>query len=271
MRVLTEATVGIARDLSDGRVALARAAFRSLLRPEVARSLIEAELTAFLRHDAPPTKGAPSGRLRIVGTDHADLRLRIVRPGKRGTATVATLTRPTMVGNAGRAPVIVRRWYQPDPFPNDRFDAARTIVPAADVRLDPGDLVALRAAFDAYDLEADDRAATVFVIGGAHEVALAWTHRRRGGRPLAASPVARSWLRLRELLTFADALGDATLVPAIAQLGEHPSHFVRWAAATSALRLAPDASLARLRTLTDDAHPQVRAAARETLARTAAR
>ena len=271
MRALTESSVRIARDLNAGRWALAREAFRPMLRPDVARGLIEAELIALLRHDAPPTRSAPSGQLRIVGGAHADLRLRIVRPGELGAATVATLTRPTMVGNAGRAPVVVRRWYQPQPFPNDRFDAARTIVPAADVRLDAGDVIALRAGFDAYDLNADDRGTIVFVIGGAHELALAWTHRRNGGRALAASPVARSWLRLRELLTFSEALADASLVPAIAQLGEHPSHFVRWAAATSALRLAPDASLARLRALADDAHPQVRAAAEATLARNAAR
>jgi hypothetical protein len=268
---LSEAAIRIASDLTNGCFAAARAGFLRTLRPEIARELIDCELIALLRHDTAPTKRAPAGELRIVRERHVDLRLRIVRPGAHTGANVATLTRNTMVGNTGSAPAIIRRWYQPQPFPNDVFDASKAIEAMPDVTLRAGEAVALRAGFDAYEIVAHDRAAIVFVLGGESALPLAWTYRRDTRLPVAAQPVAREWLRVRELLAFSDALNEASLVPAIAELAEHPSHFVRWAAGAAAARLAPEASATMLRALAADAHPQVRAAAQHLLAQQAAR
>jgi hypothetical protein len=268
---LSEAAIRLASALTNGCFAAARADFLRTLRPDVARALIESELTALLRHEAAPTKRAPAGELRIVRERHADLRLRIIHPGARTGATIATLTRNTMVGNAGSATAVIRRWHQPQPFPNDVFDAAKAIEPLPDVMLRPGEALALRAGFDAYDIVAPDRAAIVFVLGGESALPLAWTYRRATRLPVAAQPVAREWLRVRELLAFSVALNDASLVPAIVELAGHPSHFVRWAAGASAARLAPEASASMLHALVVDAHPQVRAAAQHLLAQQAPR
>jgi hypothetical protein len=233
--------------------------------------LIEAELTALLGFDAAPTKRAPAGELRIVNDRRADLRLKVIRPRSAETANIATLTRNTMIGNIGSSRAVVRRWYQPQPFPNDVFDATKTIEAAPDYPLRPGEALALRAGFDAYEIIAQDRPVAIFLLGGASALPLAWTYRRDTRLPVAAQPVARDWLRVRELLAFTDALGDASLVPAIAELAGHPSHFVRWAAGAAAARLQPAGAPARLRTLARDPHPQVRLAAQHALARSAAR
>jgi hypothetical protein len=181
------------------------------------------------------------------------------------------LTRNTLIGNAGSAPVAIRRWRQPQPFPNDVFDVAKTIEAAPDVTLGSGDVLALRAGFDAYDIVAHDRAAVLFVLGGQSALPLAWTYRRHTRLPVAAQPVDRAWLRIRQLLAFSDALADASLVPAIAALADHPSHFVRWAAGVSTARLAPTAAAPFLRGLAGDPHPHVRAAAQHLLSERGAR
>jgi hypothetical protein len=266
---LSEAAIRVASDLTNGCFAAARADFLDTFRPDVARELIECELTALLRNEAAPTKRAPAGELRIVSEQHADLRLRIIGPAARAGANVATLTRNTMVGNTGSAPAVIRRWYQPQPFPNDVFDASKAIEAMPDVTLRAGEALALRAGFDAYEIVAPDRAAIMFVLGGESALPLAWSYRRDTRLPVAAQPVAREWLRVRELLAFSTALNDASLVPAITELAHHPSHFVRWAAGAAAARLAPEASATMLHALAADAHPQVRAAAQQLLAQRA--
>jgi hypothetical protein len=264
---LSEAAIRIASDLTNSCLAAAREDFLRTIRPDAARELLRNELTALIHHEEAPTKRAPAGELRIVNERRADLRLLVVRPGARSGANVSTLTRNTIIGNIGSAPAVINRWHQPQPFPNDVFNAAKTIEAAPDVMLGPRDALALRAGFDAYDIVAHDRAAIVFVLGGESALPLAWSYRRDTRRPVAAQPVAREWLRLRELLAFSDALGDASLVPAIAGLANHPSHFVRWAAGASAARLDREAAAPILRVLADDGHPQVRAAAQHMLAR----
>jgi hypothetical protein len=266
---LSKVAIRAASGLTNGCFAAARADFLHMLRPEVARELIECELAALLRNEAAPTKRAPAGELHIVSERHADLRLRIIRPAARAPANVATLTRNTMLGNTGSAPAVIRRWCQPQPFPNDVFDASKTIETMPDVTLRAGEALALRAGFDAYEIVAPERAAIVFVLGAETALPLAWSYRRDTRRPLAAQPVAREWLRVRELLAFSTALDDASLLPAITELAHHPSHFVRWAAGASAARLAPEASAAMLHGLAADAHPQVRAAAQHLLAQQA--
>jgi hypothetical protein len=255
----------IGRDLAAGRHAAARARFSSIVQPEIARDLVTRELTALLLQETAPAKSAPEGQLRITRGPCADLRLRVVRPGEPAPATIATLTRPTLVGNAGQAPFALRRWRQPEPFPNDVFDAARTIEPPSVTVLRPREVAELRAGYDAYEIATADRAAVAFVIGGAHELPLAWTYRRDTRRATSVQPVARDWLRTREVITFAGALCDASLAPAAVQLAEHPSHFVRWAAAKCAVQLAPDRAAATLSAFAGDPHPHVRAAVRQLL------
>ena len=147
----------------------------------------------------------------------------------------------------------------------------KTIEAAPDYTLRTGEALALRAGFDAYEIVAHERPAIVFVLGGESALALTWTYQRDTRLPIAAQPIARDWLRVRELLAFTEALGDTSLVPAIAELADHPSHFVRWAAGAAAARLDTAGAPALLRTLARDPHPQVRLAAQHTLARSAAR
>lgn len=268
---LVAAGEGIAADLQADRRDAALARLRPILRPELLRELIDLELRALLDGSPAPTKRAPEGELRLSKGGTFDMRVRVVRPDTRPPQHIKTLTRPTLIGNAGAQPFVVRRWWQPEPFPNDLFDARKTIEVRGEVTLGSGEAMALRAGYDAYEIAAGERSAVVVTVAAAHAVSLTWMYRRDTGRPVRVEPVARDWLRVQELLTFADALEDPSLVPAIAQLAEHPSHFVRWAAAKSTLRLAPEAANETLRSLANDPHAHVRSAARQLLGEHAVR
>ena len=266
-RRLLEIASAIAPDISAARFEAALESFASALESDAIRKLLNTELNALLRGTPAPTKSAPAGQLRIVSGPDADMRLRVVQPANApASAFIKTLTRNTLIGNAGNAPFAVRRWLQKEPFPNDVFDARKTIEAAGAVALFPGKSISLRAGYDAYEIAPTDRAAAVVTLAGTHAVPLTWLYRRDTRRAISVEPVARDWLRIQELLAFADAIGDASLAPALASLAVHPSHFVRWAAAKSALRVAPARADATLRALADDRHPQLRAAARLLLA-----
>jgi hypothetical protein len=250
--------------------ALPMDAFRRLLRPDFVRTFVERDLRRVVSGEAPATKDAARGQLRLIATDGLDLRARIVRPGEQLARSVVTLTRNTLVGNAGREAFALRCWSVPPGVANDVFDPAVRIAADGDVPLAPGEARAFHAGTQAYDIVPQAGAAVALTAAGSRSAALAWHYDRATRRPVRAEPAHKEWLLLRELLAFAEMLGDAALLPAIAEVADHPSHFVRWAAAKAAYRIEPDASLAALRALADDPHPQLRGAALRLLARSAA-
>jgi hypothetical protein len=246
---------------NDTRLAQAAALFREALRPGIARGIVDAELAAIAAGRAPRLAERGDGTLRLWSNADARTELRIVRAGRTPGRAVLTLTRHTLLGNAGRAPFLVRRWVQPQPHPNDVFDPARTLARLEDVTLAPGEALALRAGYDAYDVVAQDRPAVALSVAGPVTIPLGWQHRCEDGRPVRAVPAGRALLRLLEVIAFADAIGDEALLPALSGVSEHPSHFARWAAAKTALRVAPKRRDEMLCRLAADAHPQIRRAA----------
>ena len=236
--------------------------FRGLLRPEVLRAFVDADLACLIGNEAYQTKNAPAGQLRLFASDTLVVRARLTKPGRAPSRIVSTLTRHTLLGNAGRAPFVLRRWQVPERR-NDVFDPALRATAMPAVVLAPGEAVAFRAGTDAYEVSAEAGVAAVaLTAAGAHAVPLAWQCDRATGRPLRAEPARTEWLLIRELLTFAEMIGDASLAPALDEVADHPSHFIRWAAGKAATRVAPDGGRAAMLRLAGDEHPQIRAAAR---------
>jgi hypothetical protein len=235
--------------------------FRTALRPDIMRGLLESELAAVAAERPTACSNRGAGTLRILSEAGTRTDLRLVRAAEPLPASVFTLTRNSLVGNAGRAAFVLRRWLQPDPHPNDVFDPSRTLRREEEITLAPGEAIGLRAGYEAYHVLALARPAIVLSLAGPVAIPLAWQHRCDDGRPIRAVPAGNASLRLMELIAFADSIGDATLLAALRAVSAHPSHFVRWAAAKTALRIAPDQREDTLRALAADAHPQVRAAA----------
>ena len=194
------------------------------------------------------------------------VRARIVRPGDAPRATIAMLSRHTMVGNNGRTPLVVQRYRQPRPEPNDVFDPRRTIDAPSPLRLLPGDALALTAAADGFELVAEDGPGVALIADGPNMVPLRWHHDRATRKPVRAEPSRTTWLRVRELIRYAALIGEPSSAAALAELTAHPSHFIRWAAARTALKIDRTIGRAAMERLVDDPHPQLRDAARAILA-----
>ena len=242
--------------------------FRRLLDPEFVRAFVHGGVAELADADGGAGRKAPAGHLRIHDTPQLDVRARLVSgwepmPG----APIVTLTRHTLVGNAGSSTFIVRRWRQPNPLPNDAFDRHRRLDACGDHVLRPREALALVAASDAFVLLATAGPALALTAAGPHVVPFAWHYDPVSGHPLRLAPARKEWLYLQEVLRLAATVGDASLGPALASLYAHPSHFVRWAAANTARRVAPNTGWDLCRALASDPHPQVRAAAQAVLAR----
>lgn len=238
--------------------------FRGLLGSRVLIAAVERELEV-LRAGGSVNRQAPVGQLQVLATPELRVRGRIVQPDAPTSRIVSGLTRHTLVGNAGTATFVVRRFRQPHPEPNDVFDPTKKLETLGDTALEPGEAIALRAAVDAYDIVAQDAAAIALIAASPYMVDLEWHYERATLRPKRLEPVRNSWLRLRELLRFGEALGAPDLIGALEALIPHPSHFIRWSAARLAMGLSPERGTEVMRALVDDPHPQLQAAARKTL------
>ena len=242
--------------------------FLALLKPEFVRAFVIGGLAELRAGGGGGARRAPAGHLRIHDAPQLDVRARLVSgreppPG----APIVTLTRHTLVGNVGSSAFVVRRWRQPNPLPNDAFDPRRRLDGSSDRVLEPGDALALTAASDAFVLLEAAGPGLALTAAGSLRVPFAWHYDPRSGRPVRLAPARKDWLYLQEVLRLATAVGDASLGPALATLYAHPSHFVRWAAANAAWRVAPQTGWSLCRALASDPHPQIRAAAETMLAR----
>ena len=258
--------------LAEGaRLEAALEPFRSFLRPDVVRAFVDRGLAALAAGAGFATSAAAAGQIRIYASSNLDVRARRVAGGPPADAPIVTLTRHTLVGNAGRRPFALRCWHQPDAFPNDVFDRRRRIGAASERLLRPGEAVALQAPFDAFACVGSAGTGIALTAAGPHVVPLAWHYDAASRHPIRLAPARKDWLFVQELLRFAGAAGDASLGPALVGLTAHPSHFVRWSAAKAARRVAPQAGRDAIRALAADPHPQLRAAAQALLAAEAAR
>lgn len=262
-RLLTIVTAIAPNLLDPARIGDATAAFRAALEPDIVRGLVEGELAALAAKRPMTFSNRGARTLRLLSVADTRTEVRLVSAADALPPAVFTLTRNSLVGNAGRSAFVIRRWLQPHPHPNDVFDPTRTLRCEGEITLAPGDAIGLRAGYDAYDVLAHERPAIVLALAGPVAIPLSWQHRRNDGRPMRAVPAGRASLRLLELIAFADAIGDSTLLQALRDVARHPSHFVRWAAAKTALHIAPDQDEDTLRALAADEHPQVRAAAEQ--------
>jgi len=257
--------------LVDGdRLGAALAAFRPLVRPEFVRAFVDRDLAALAAGAAFATSNAAAGHLRIHASPNLVVRVRAIPAGDPpATVPIVTLTRHTLVGNAGRSALRLQRWHQPNPLPNDVFDRRKTLTRDSDLMLGPGEAVAFHAARHAFAYAGCEGSGVALTAAGPHVVPLAWHYDAASRQPIRLAPAHKDWLFVQALLRFADGVGDASLGPVLASLHEHPSHFIRWGAAQTAHRIAPEAGRDALRALTSDPHPQLRAAAQFLLAGTA--
>lgn len=241
------------------------AALRALLAAGIVTEFLNERLRALADGPSPAPPSGQATRIRIIRTPGLRLDATVVSPDAAERATVEVVTRHTLVANAGTAPLRVRRFRQPNPEPHDVFDPARRLERLDDLVLPPGDVSVFGACCDAYELRADAPALAV-TAAGPHQTSLRWFHDVRSLRPVRATPTDEGWLRIRELLRLAEVMGDASVVPTLRGLRDHPSHFVRWSAAQSVLRISRPDGIAWLREAAHDPHPQVRSAARGLLA-----
>jgi hypothetical protein len=95
---LTETAQAVANELCDvGHFERALDLFRPLLRPEILREILEAELAALLAHQPPPTKNAPGGQLHIVSQPGVDLRARLCAEPNARVRELARLARESIL------------------------------------------------------------------------------------------------------------------------------------------------------------------------------
>ena len=92
-----------------------------------------------------------------------------------------------------------------------------------------------------------------------------WAFDRKTRRPVGLSPIHSIESNLTTLLSLLAVCGNERTVEITQELLTHERHFLRWAAAKTIASLDGSAGVQAALRLADDAHPEVRAAARAAL------
>jgi hypothetical protein len=150
----------------------------------------------------------------------------------------------------------------------DVFDPAAGLKAAQRRRLTPRSCLRLRAGIDVFDLpEAFGRTVLITLIGPTKfQTVTAYDFESLRPTRMFASQVAvtRAQYALAVLAELVPDPGEA-LTAAVGELLSHPSHVVRWAAASAMNAFSEDAGTAALAALRDDPHPHIRNAVQRSL------
>jgi hypothetical protein len=198
----------------------------------------------------------------LLVTDGATLSLVAQLGAEEPAPTLETLPRHRLLCATGRA-ARVRRFRAPDV--GDVFDPAARLEPLGEVVLAPGEVLAVPARVEAVDTSPPGADGLLLELAGrptGHIVGVYDAESLRAIAPVAADKDAA---RLEYMAWALAEMGDPSAAGAIAELFEHPAHFVRWTAVRAAGTLDESVGEALLARAADDPHPHVRRAARSAL------
>jgi hypothetical protein len=141
----------------------------------------------------------------------------------------------------------------------------RALAPRGSREVRPGEVLALRARRDVFDIRPLPEPRYLLVFDGPRAFTQQWVYARATLAPVASVAADPHDARLEAGMRLLRVLGHAPGVPAIAALAAHPAHFVRWTAVRYAMALDPDEGFRLLEHAASDPHPHVRNAARRAL------
>jgi hypothetical protein len=240
-------------------------AFRSLVSQSFLTDLVRDELAASIA-DPQYCVGGDANAMNVMQTDHFSLIVKMFRAKEPPhSGTLFSLASDVMVGALGPGQLEADLFEEAPAPRNDVFERGRSLIGKSSLRMVPESVLLLRAGVRIFQptLQPQTTFALFFSAtrslpfqNGYDPVTLQTT------RAIAGDP---RFSRLEYAAETLAELGDASSIPAVEELTEHPVHFVRWSALRSLLRLDFSRGVSKLEQAVNDTHPHVRNGARKAL------
>jgi hypothetical protein len=148
--------------------------------------------------------------------------------------------------------ITMRRFLQPEPFPEDQIDPAKTLRDLGLMHLNPGDVFALTAGYDLFEITGVEHQTPILILHLPSYLRYHWIYDPASLSPELIMSSDQSTARIQFALRILAALPSPQSIPIIESLMEHGDHFIRWEAVRQAFSV--DESLGRRllsRALTD--------------------
>ena len=207
-----------------------------------------------------------NGGVLLAGT--SEWSLRCYRYYRKPSA-IYTLPYVSLVtALSGRMPVY-NLYDLPADYVNAEFSCGLRLGPKKEARDSGNGIIRLDGRSHAIDPDFD-HPVVVLRLDSAVIDDLQWRFDRNTLRAEHAISTREEDSQLVAIANVLGAMGDKHVVEALALLSQHPRHFVRWAAIINVGRISREAALDLVRLAITDTHPEIRTAAKLTLARAGA-
>jgi hypothetical protein len=241
------------------------AAFDRLIRTDVLTTLLNLELERMAADPRYVPKGASADGQWLIGqVNGCALVARAVVAGPGGLADRAlSPTEHAFIGHVTGAPLSCNVFSQPEPQPNDVFDPTRQLAPPRRITLRPGDSVPLVAGSDVVQVIPDAAEPTILLkLLSPPVVPLLWEYDLVTRAPIRAVSGSVASSRLEYMAALMASMDHAGAAPTLVRMaGDHPHHFVRWAALRAVAALDRQEGERLLQVAAADPHPHIRRAA----------
>ncbi len=242
---------------------LCDAPLRELIQAGGLRDVINYELACLVKdaNYSPPDSNA--NRLTLLKNERFTLRARLL-------SKINCEERPDVIESSGRnvlmalvgpCSLVVDRYVQPAPEPNDVFDSRKKLNQPERVRLGPAETMAIRAGHDIVHVLPPRNPTVAVYLRSPIVSTLVWHYDRATLKPKNAIGADVKAARLDYAAQLLGRVGDASAIPQLLELLEHPVYYVRWSALQSIVRLDGRLGTQLLHKALADSHPQVRASA----------
>lgn len=146
------------------------------------------------------------------------------------------------------------------------LDPGAALVPRGSSKACLGEIFLKEGRTDVLDLEAPEQPAFTLRLNTAPYGDYEWAFERATLRPIKISAVRQLESNLTTIFELLRSTGCLTSLEHLLPFVDHRMHFIRWNAIKAIGAIDVDAGLAQVRRAADDPHPDVRHAARQTLA-----
>lgn len=239
--------------------------FLDLMASSFLPDLLNHELSLLVDDSEYLTGGVASSSFTVASAPDFALTIRLLNGPPRKSRLVGSVEH-SIIGlpAASRSgPLVVERWTQPNPHPNDVLDRTRRLIPRGRSLIPPGGALLCTAGVDVGRFICGGAPVTPVILTSRVLMPLRWEYDPETLLPCRAIAANVTSSRIEFSTRLLAEIGDRDSLPQLRDLIQHhPDHFVRWGALRAIVAIdLGEGARALAMAAAEDPHRHVREAA----------